>query len=346
MRQGPLGTVLVLTTVAVVTGSPSVVGALRTAATGAPATQCSEVEVPVSVPGGSGPIAGTLCQPPGATTVQLLVHGYTYGRYYWAMPQLTETYSYALRANLAGYATLAIDRIGIGASWHPPSPLITYDSNVSAVHQVVQALRGGTLRMAYRKVVLAGHSYGALTALLEAGTYHDVDALIIDGGGHRYNPVNIGLLIETNMIPATSDPKFANSGYDPGYETTRSGTRSVFYNEPDADPAVIALDEQLKQTGTRLEGFTGALYPLRTADRGLAIPSFTVNGDKDPFFCDHAEDCSSSDALAAFERPFYAPGAVVRARVFPGAGHDINLERVAPQVFASILAFVDRYVGH
>jgi hypothetical protein len=132
-------TVLMLTTVAVVASGQSVVGAVRTAATGhAAATKCSELRVPVSVPGGSGPIAGTLCQPPGATTVQLLVHGYTYGRYYWAMPQVTETYSYAWGANLAGYATFALDRIGIGASWHPPSPLITYDSNVSAVHQVVR----------------------------------------------------------------------------------------------------------------------------------------------------------------------------------------------------------------
>ena len=81
MRRGPLGTVLMLTTVAVVTGSLSVVGSLPTAATGTAAPR-SEVQVPVSVPGGSGPIAGTLCRPPGATTVQHLVHGYTYGRYY------------------------------------------------------------------------------------------------------------------------------------------------------------------------------------------------------------------------------------------------------------------------
>jgi hypothetical protein len=95
---GPLGTVLMLTTVAVATGSLSVVGSLPTAATGI-AAPCSEVQVPASIPGGSGPIAGTLCRPPGATTVQLLVHGYTYGRHHWAMPHLTETYSYARRVN-------------------------------------------------------------------------------------------------------------------------------------------------------------------------------------------------------------------------------------------------------
>ena len=95
----------------------------------------------------------------------------------------------------------------------------------------------------------------------------DFDALVITAGGHRFNPVNIVLLIETKMVPATSDPKFANSGYDPGYETTKPGARSVFYSTADADPAVVALDEQLKQTGTRVEAFTGGAYPLRTAHR-------------------------------------------------------------------------------
>jgi hypothetical protein len=90
-------------------------------------------------------------------------------------------------------------------------------------------------------------------------------------------------------------------------------------------------------------------YPVRSGGwylPSLSIPSLTVNGDLDPFFCDHAEDCSSSEALAAFEQQFYAPGAVVKAQVFHGAGHDLNLEFVAPKACASMLDFVNRYVGH
>ncbi|MQA13040.1 MAG: alpha/beta fold hydrolase [Pseudonocardiaceae bacterium] len=155
-------------------------------AVAAPAgTECREVTVPVTIAGQTGPIAGTLCVPPGATTVQVLVHGLSYGRYYWDLPYQHETYSYVQDAGQAGYATLAIDRLGIGESWHPASALVTYDSNANAVHQVVQAARGGDLGSQFEKVVLVGHSLGSVIGYLEAGTYQDVDAAVFTGGGHR-----------------------------------------------------------------------------------------------------------------------------------------------------------------
>lgn len=51
---------------------------------GSPAgTTCRVVEVPVRAGLQSGPVSGTLCTPPGATSVQLLVAGWTYNRHYW-----------------------------------------------------------------------------------------------------------------------------------------------------------------------------------------------------------------------------------------------------------------------
>jgi hypothetical protein len=49
-------------------------------------TRCRNVSIPVSAAGQTSNIAGTLCVPPGATSVQLLVPGWTYGRYYWDFP--------------------------------------------------------------------------------------------------------------------------------------------------------------------------------------------------------------------------------------------------------------------
>lgn len=83
--------------------------ALAASHMGQGSTACSRVEVPVAVGGTSGPIAGTLSRPPGATTVQLLVHGWTYNQFYFDIPYQPEIYSYARAANRAGYATLAID---------------------------------------------------------------------------------------------------------------------------------------------------------------------------------------------------------------------------------------------
>lgn len=311
-------------------------------------TTCHEVSTPVTFLGGSGQISGTLCVPDGGTrTVQLLVHGYSYARYYWDFPYHPERYSYVRRANQAGYATLAIDRIGDGKSTHPPAASLTWDTAADTVHQVVSALRDGTLGTAFERVILVGHSYGSVTSYLEAGRYHDVDALIGTGIAHRVDMAQLTMRVVAQSAPAALDPKFAHSGYDPLYVTTRVGARNVFYNPDNADPEVIKLDEHLKETAGELEIPTAAVYLVNSVSKTTNIPVLTVNGDKDPFFCTPlAADCSSDKALADFERPYYGPNATVEAKVIPNGGHDINLERTAPQAYDSMLRFANHYVGH
>ena len=308
--------------------------------------ECRDVRVPVTFIGGSGHIAGTLCVPQGAKTVQLLVHGYSYARYYWDFPYQPETYSYVRRANEAGYATLAIDRIGDGESTHPPGATLTWDTAARTVQQVVTALRDGSLGRSFDKVVLVGHSYGSVTTYLVAGRYHDVDAMIVTGIAHRVNLADLTARLIAQSPPAVLDPKFAKSGYDPLYVTTRKGARSLFYNTDNADPKVVEIDEELKQTAGVLEIPTAAVYLLNDVSKTTNIPVLTVNGDADTFFCGPlAADCSSDEALAAFERPFYGPNAKVEAMVIPNGGHDINLELTAPQAYDRMIEFADKYVG-
>lgn len=314
---------------------------------------CREISVPVKVTGQSGLIAGTLCAPEGATKIQLLVHGLSYGRYYWDLPYDRDRYSYPKAANERGYATLAIDRLGIGRSWHPVSPLVNYDNNASAVHQVIQAVRRGELGRRYEKVVLVGHSLGSVIAYNEAGTYQDVDAVVFTGAAHVADLLNVFRKIRLNAVPAILDPRFTGRAYDPGYETTRAGTRGEFYYPPNTDPKVVALDEKLKETFNDVELATGASYLATSATKSSAtspssrinVPTFTIDGDQDPFFCKGAvvADCSSSTALADYERPYFGPHAVVEAKVITGAGHDLNLERSAPDSNKAILDFVDRH---
>ncbi|GAA5175031.1 alpha/beta hydrolase [Pseudonocardia eucalypti] len=309
--------------------------------------------MPITITGQSGPIAGTLCRPRNATKIQVLVHGLSYGRYYWDLPYEPERYSYPKEANERGYATLAIDRLGIGKSWHPVSPLVNYDNNTSAVHQVIQAVRRGDLGGRFDKVVLIGHSLGSVIAYQEAGTYQDVDAVVFTGAAHGADVMNVVRKIRLNAIPAILDPKFTGQGYDPGYQTTRAGTRGDFYYPPNSDPKVIALDEKLKQTFNDVELGTGSSYLGTSATKNAAaspskrinVPTFTINGDQDAFFCKGpvAADCSSSAALANYERPYFGPHAVVEAKVIPGAGHNLNLERSAPDSNKAILDFIDRH---
>ena len=299
---------------------------------------CTNVHIPVNIGLGlSVPIAGRLCVPAGATSIQLLLHGITYGQYYWDLPFQPDTYSYVAAANRAGYATLNIDRLGVGDSFHPSSVLVSLESQVDVAHQVIQALRSGQVGgTAFQKVVLVGHSYGSLISFTTAGRHQNVDALVATGASHRPNVVNIITRIPTG--PAVLDPKFVASGLDIGYVTTRPGARTVFYNTQNTDPAVIALDEQLKQTETVAEQITVLPTFLFNASKQINIPVLAVNSTDEPFFCNGllTADCSSKEALIASERPFYGPGVTFDALVVPNAGHNVTLALSAPQTLAAI----------
>ncbi|GAB4590246.1 hypothetical protein Ntsu_80780 [Nocardia sp. IFM 10818] len=111
----------------------------------AEASGCREVRIPVEIDGATGDIAGTLCVPPSATRVQVLIPGWLNNRGYWNLAYGSGEYSYVREMNRRGEATLAVDRLGTGSSWHPPSSMVTYAAHVRAIGQVVDALREGTL---------------------------------------------------------------------------------------------------------------------------------------------------------------------------------------------------------
>lgn len=335
--------VVSLTLLAATTG---LVG-LAAPASASQVTTCRDVSVPVSAAGQSGYIAGTLCVPPQATAVQLLIHGWTYDRNYWDLPYEPDTYSYVRAANRDGYATLDIDRLGDGRSSHPLSAFDNFYADVSTVHQVIQALRAGRLGQSFGKVIEVGHSLGSLVTMTEAGMYQDVDAIITTGIAHSLNYVNVVSKIIADDYPAAADPKFGASGLDVAYLTSDPGTRGGFYHQSDTDPQVVATDEQLKQTGNLVELATLAAYNVLNVDRTLNVPVDEVVGEQDPFICGLlGPSCSSSDALAAFERPFYGPGATVVGHLAANTGHDLQLERSAPVTDAQMLSFSDTYVGH
>jgi hypothetical protein len=147
---------------------------------------CRTINVAVAL-SASGPhnqrIQGTLCGAPGDgdRPVQILVHGFTLTRAYWDFPVNNDRYSYVNAAVAQGYSTLAIDRIGVGESSTPAAVDVTLDSNVQTVHDVVRALRDGSVTGSpVHRVVLVGHSFGSAISVTEAGRFHDVDAVVKD----------------------------------------------------------------------------------------------------------------------------------------------------------------------
>lgn len=318
-------------------------------------TVCREVSTTVELAGLHGPIRGTLCTPRDARTLQMLIPGHSYNRSYWDSPYEPESYSYVKRANEAGYATLAIDRIGTGTSWRPLSALTTLDNNVRTVSQVVSAVHKGRFGD-FDKLVLVGHSYGSLTAYGVAGdptVGKDVDALVATGASHGIDYVAAGVEYFPFVRPAVTDRDFSGRAPDPGYIVAAPGKHGVFVNPANTDPELLNLNEgQLKDTGTLEELATLGthtvqnLTPLRST-ANVDVPVLAINGTEDPFFCGPplAADCSSDDALARSEKPFFSPDAQVEGKVLPRTGHGFSIERTAPPAYDAMLDFVDRHVG-
>jgi pimeloyl-ACP methyl ester carboxylesterase len=315
-----------------------------------PNATCATVTVPVSLlPGApkSYRIAGELCRPSGTapSTVQILLSGATYDRYYWNPPGQPQ-YSYVRAATAAGYATLDIDPLGTGLSSKPLSALVTVPSTAYTVHQVIQAARSGALgTAAFTHVVLSSHSMGAAVAWNEIANYHDVDGLIAADNVHI--PWLVGAVAGSlTLYPAMLDPKFLGKILDPGYLTTRPGTRaaSFFYN---GDPAVIAQDEKLKQIISATFLATYFLEDVNLDTARIHVPVLIAAGQHDSLMCAPllGTNCSSASTLLSAEAPFYAPATCLQGYVLPGAGHDINLSSGASDFFDVTAHWLDRWIG-
>lgn len=278
-------------------------------------------------------------------TIQVVLHGSTYSHSYWDWPFQSETYSYMRRATAAGYAVLNLDRIGIGQSDHPPATDVTIPANAHVVHQIVQALRGGNLvlpafgRVRAERVALVGHSLGSVISIQEAATYDDVDGVVLTGISHNPGPA-LGELLST-LVPANSQALFAGRNIPDGYLTSPEGSRSIFYYTPSADPLVIALDEQTRETTT--VGELDTAFPALFQSGNVHTPVFVVVGDLDLAFC-AAPSCSATGSFAA-EAASYPADACAETAIIAGAGHDLNLHFQAPQTYDAVLDWLDRRVG-
>jgi hypothetical protein len=179
----------------------------------------------------------------------------------------------------------------------------------------------------------------------EAGTYNDADGVIITGLTHVPNGLQASFL--ASYGPAQLDPKFAGAGLPLGYLTTFPGTRGTsFYNAANADPAVIALDEQLKATSTAGETATVGVgfAPLSL---GINAPVLVAMGQKDQLFCQPLLllSCDTGTAVASRESLFYNQHACLEGYALPNSGHDINLHYNATDWFAAATAWSNKRVG-
>jgi alpha-beta hydrolase superfamily lysophospholipase len=291
-------------------------------------------------------VAGTLCRQSGPASRQLLLitaHGATYNRLYWDWPQSPEVHSF-VRNLVSQAAVLNLDLLGSGRSSRPLSQHVTQDAQASMLHQVVQAMR----KRGFKTIVLIGHSSGSGTITLEAARYQDVDGLVVTGFLHRFAPPVPppgGAAVPLSLYPAALDPAFADLGLDPGYLTTRPGTRGNpgFYNAAVADPAVIAYDDAHKDvvTSAHVAGFA-AIVNDPSISRAVNVPVLSLVGNYDGGFCDSPDCPQARDEGAA-----WSPAAQLELHVIADAGHNIHLhgEPHARAEYAFVRGWLRRRFG-
>lgn len=306
-----------------------------------PAPVCREVSVPTI----SGTVNGTYCLPVNqrSSVLQVVVHGGTYSRAYWDFPGFDDRYSYTRYMNRAGYATLAIDQLGVGRSSHPPSVLVTFEAQAAALHQVISASRAGALGQPFDRVVLLAHSIGSLVSLVEAARYRDVDGLVLTGFSHSLGATGFSQLI-AKARPALLDPltreriPFGDLGY-----LSVVGGRPVFYATGDADAAVVEADEQLRHELPA--GMLTLPEYLLAESNAIAVPVLIANGRLDIAFCSQGNggsltNCDDAAALRQSEQPFFGGSPALDTWVLPDAGHNINLTRQAQVWYAKALSWM------
>lgn len=208
------------------------------------------------------------------------------------------------------------------------------------LHQLVTWLRGS---LGYSQVNLVGHSLGSVISIQEAGTYHDVNRVVVTGLLHL-PMVGLGFAatLESLMYPALSDPAFAALKLDVGYLTTIPGARGADFYSSSADPAVIAYDEATKDvvplTDLTTLATTWALPPGLNVSDSITAPVLVVIGQQDAIFCTDPPllDCAQPSVVRAEEAPYYASAASLTVDSIPDTGHDVALHPSADQSFALI----------
>jgi pimeloyl-ACP methyl ester carboxylesterase len=309
---------------------------------------CTDQYFPVTLTGLPETLYGQLCVPAGgAKTVAVLVPGASYDSAYWNSQYDPSQLSFVDAMNNAGYATLDVDRLGTGRSSHPLSALLTSLTQATTIHQVIQDLRAGSQTQPFSSVLLAGHSVGSAITIIEAGTYHDVNGVLVTGLSHGINPIGAAKILAT-LLPADLDTKFTNLGLDPGYLTTDPGTRYSSFQSPGPYIAGIAnMDEATKDVFAPGEVVDTVLIGVvSTYTKLITVPTMLVMGQDDPAFCGGliAPNCSSAASLLASEGPYYPAAAKLQTYVVDDWGHSINYAPDAPGYQAAVVAWAKQMV--
>lgn len=300
---------------------------------------CHTEIFPVTLPDHSpAELFGHLCTPRFShpQTIQLLLHGGTYNSSYWSWPQDPAFRSYVWAALDAGYAVLALDRLGYGQSTRPPSNEVTFAAQAETLHTVVNNLKEGNYDhrnggVHYHSVIGVGHSFGSAELINMASIYpHDYSALILTGSGSKTSLVTRNETV-TELKPASQVwSRFAH--LDNGYLTSPSASdrTDLVYDPQFSSPSTINFDFHTEDTLTTGE-ISSRPATLNAEAATITVPTLLLDGQDDSHYCNGVtpefdlDNCSTPISLYQSEETSFSH-ACFAASVVEHSGHDLPTE--------------------
>ncbi|MYW96113.1 alpha/beta hydrolase [Amycolatopsis rubida] len=256
--------------------------------------------------------------------LQVLVHGVSYDHRYWDAARINgEDYSYTGYMTERGYDVLAVDLPGVGASSRPGGDAVGFDYTADALARAVAEVRdrlgGNTL------VALAGHSLGSLVAIHTQIRWETGDFLIDTCTGY------VGA-----TFPSPHGPGVREESWKEPYASHDAEHRArVFYHSPNADPDVIAYDNNtLRNSIPRRiwqDSVTFRDAPDRSGVEKVKCPVFIQLGEFDPVL---------PAKFAEEERALWPADTTVIVEQVEGVGHSLNLHRDPARGWRSIDRFL------
>ncbi len=255
------------------------------------------------------------------STLQVLVHGWTYNHRYWdpygaAKPGR----SYARFMAKKGYVVLALDLLGTGASSVPDGEMLTFTENVRSLIQALTPIRlQRHLQHNYiRHIALVGHSGGTILSVLTAASAPNLaDFLIATGWSYVPHQVFSQDIIDVALRQTP-------------YIRFPSALRTaLFYYEPTARPRQIAFDNSQLADQFPRGALTEGLPILTALDENDidTIKRFSlVDKVKVPVFVQLGDmDVIAKPSTSEAEEEVYSGSPDVTVQVLENIGHSLNL---------------------
>lgn len=245
-------------------------------------------------------VRGHLTGPPAALadprTVTLFLHGLSYGEFF-TQYDARRGYNFARKQADDGHVTVTVDRLGYDSSDKPQGDGICFGSRADIAHQIVQQLRDGSYGArddaspAFRKVVLAGHSVGAIIAQAAAYSFGNVDGLMV----LSYSDTVVSRAAQKALRVAVAQCKAGGerSGGDTGptgyvyfgAATPAQFIRAHFYT-PNADPDVVETTAKLRNRDPcgDIASYQAAVTSNLAHVKEIDIPTLVLIGNRDAIY--------------------------------------------------------------